>query len=194
MKNKAHKKPANAKTLLLAAFLTAALILGALMAQKYLARHGTGTAPVAPRQAGTVSVSLFFAAPDASGLVRESREIGACASDLSACVSSTLEELANGPLGDLSPTLPPGSTFRSVHTQGDTAIVDIGKELAENLPKGSSAEMTAVYSIVNTISYNFPAIKRVKFLLEGRDITTLGGHLELDKPLEPDFRLESRRG
>ncbi len=194
MKKKVRRKTVNAKALLVAAFMVAAVILGTLMVQKYLARQGEGTPPLPPQPAGTVSVSLFFAAQDARGLVRESREIGSCSADLSSCISATLEELANGPLGDLSPTLPTGSTFRSVIIRGDTAIVDLGKELAENLPKGSSAEMTAVYSIVNTVSYNFPAIKKVKFLLEGHEITTLGGHLELDKPLEPDFRLELRQG
>jgi len=179
---------------LLTAFLVAAAILGTLMLQKYLARDQTGPVPVRPQPTGTVPVTLFFAAPDASGLTRESRKIEACGSDMANCVRATLEELANGPLGDLAPTIPANSTFRSIQVQGDTVVVDLGKEFADTLPKASSAEMTAVYSIINTISFNFPAIKKVKFLLEGSDITTLGGHLELDKPLEPDFKLELKEG
>jgi len=194
MKKTDRKRPRGGKILLLVAFLAAATILGALMLQKYLARDQTGPVPVRPQPSGTVPVSLFFASPDASGLIRESRKIEACDSDMANCVRATLEELANGPLGDLAPTIPANSTFLAIRVQGDTAVVDLGKEFADTLPKASSAEITAVYSIINTISFNFPAIKKVKFLLEGRDITTLGGHLELDKPLEPDFQLELKEG
>jgi len=180
--------------LLLAAFIVAAAILGTLMLKKYLERRQAVPRPVHTQPAGKVSVSLFFASPDNGGLVRESREIEACNADLSRCVQATLEELANGPMGDLVPTIPANSTFRSATIQGDTVVVDLDKGLVNSLPKGSSAEMTAVYSMVNTITYNFPTVKRVKFLLEGHAITTLGGHLDLEKPLEPDFRMESPQG
>lgn len=191
MKRTDRKRPRGGKALLLTAFVVAAVILGALMLQKYLARHQATPFPVHPQPAGKVPVSLFFASADASGLVRETREIEACHADLSRCILATLEELANGPMGDLAPTIPENSVFRSVTVQGDTAVVDIDKGLVNSLPKGSSAEMTAVYSMVDTIAYNFPAVKKVRFLLEGHAITTLGGHLDLEQPLEPDFRLES---
>jgi hypothetical protein len=47
---------------------------------------------------------------------------------------------------------------------------------------------------VNTISYNFPSIKKVTFLVEGKTTNTLGGHMDLRKPIEPDFRLEKKQG
>jgi spore germination protein GerM len=194
MRRTDRKKHRGGKTLLLVAFIAAAAILGTLMLQKYLARHQTGPVHVRPHPAGTSSLSLFFASPDGRGLVRETRKVEACDTDTANCLRATLEELANGPLGDLAPTIPANSTFRSIRVQGDIAVVDLGKEFADSLPKASSAEMTAVYSIINTISFNFPAIKKVKFLLEGHEITTIGGHLELDKPLEPDFRLELKEG
>lgn len=191
MKRTIKKRPKVGKALLLAAFIAAAVVPGTLMLQKYLARHQVAPQPVTPQPAGKVSVSLFFASQDASGLVRESREIDACNAELPKCMLAALEELANGPMGDLAPTIPENSTFRAVQIQGDTAVVDLDNSLVNALPKGSSSEMTAVYSMVNTIAYNFPAVKRVKFLLEGHSVATLGGHLDLKNPLEPDFRLES---
>lgn len=188
-----RKKRIGAKTLLLAAFIVAAAVIGTLMMQKYLARHEKTPLPAQPAPNGSVSISLFFSSPDSKGLVRESREIEACGSDTTTCILSSLEELAIGPLGDLAPTIPEKSTFRSVQIKGDTAIVDMGKDLVDGLPKGSSAEMTAVYSIVNTISYNYPSIKKVMFLVEGKAISTLGGHLNLQKPVEPDFRLDIKQ-
>lgn len=164
-----------------------------MMLKKYLAREQLPQVPVESRPVGTVPVTLFFAAQDGSGFVRETREIEeACNADSSPCIRAILEELRNGPLGDLEPTIPQNSSFRSVQILGDTAVIDLGKDLVEGLPKGSSAEMAAVYSMVNTIAFNFPAIKKVRFQVEGVTVATLGGHLDLSKPLEPNYELEKR--
>jgi spore germination protein GerM len=193
MKNPRQKRHLNARTILLIAFLAAAALFGSMMYQKYQARQHTVQTPVQPKPVGTVPVTLFFSAADGSGLVREAREIdGSCNADISPCIRAILEELANGPLGDLAPTLPQNSSFLSIQMQGDTAVIDLGAALVEGLPKGSSAEITAVYSMINTISFNFPAIKKVQFLVEGQNVSTLEGHLSLDKPLEPNFELEKK--
>lgn len=180
--------------MLLAAFVAVALVLGALMLFKYLDRHERPAPPVQPRPAGTRAVSLYFAAADTGEYVTETREIDSCDGDLASCIRQTLEELANGPLGDLAPTIPPTSAVRSVQIQDGTAIVDMGAGLVDGLPKGSSAEMTAVYSIVNTVAYNFLAVKQVKLLIEGHEITTLGGHLNLRKPLAPNLQPDGKDG
>ena len=194
MKRTGHKRHINARTLLLIAFLAAAALLGSMMLHKYLARQQTPQAPVLPKPSGTVPITLFFSAPDGTGFVREARAIeGSCNTDISPCLRAMLEELANGPLGDLAPTIPQNSSFRSIQIQGDTVIIDLGSAFVEGLPKGSSAEITAAYSIVNTIAFNYPTIKRVQFLVEGQNVTTLDGHLSLDKPLEPDFQLEKQK-
>jgi spore germination protein GerM len=194
MKKPGHKRHIYAKTILLTAFLVAAVMLGSLMLQKYLARQHTSQAPVQPKPTGTVPVTLFFSASDGTGFVQEARQIeGSCNTDISPCIRAILEELANGPLGDLAPTLPQNSSFRSIQIQGNTAVIDLGSEFVAGLPKGSSAEMTAVYSIVNTIAFNYPTIKQVQFLVEGQNVTTLDGHLSLDKPLEPDFQREKHQ-
>lgn len=191
MKRTRPKKHFYARTVLLIAFLAAAVMLGSMMLHKYLARHQTPQGPVLPKPAGTVPVTLFFSATDGSGFIREAREIeGSCSTDISPCIRAILEELANGPLGDLAATIPQNSTFRSIQIQGDTAVIDLDTTLVEGLPNGSSAEMTAAYSMVNTVTFNFPAIKKVQFLVEGRNVATLAGHLQLDKPLEPDFQME----
>lgn len=178
------------KWIIFIAFLIAATVLGALMLQKYYARKHTTVAPAPPAVVGTVRVSLFFASPDGNGLMREGSEIDACGNDLAGCIQDTVEKLVDGPLGDLAPTLPASTILNDVQVKDDTAFLDFGKELADGLPGGSSAEMTAVYSIVDTISFNFPRIRKVKFLLDGQEVETLKGHLDLRTPLAPDFSLE----
>jgi spore germination protein GerM len=101
-----------------------------------------------------------------------------------------IDDLINGPLGDLTPTLPETAMYRGVTVVSDLLTIDFGKELQDGLAVGSNAEMAAVYSIVNTLALNFPQIKRISFLVEGKPVGTLKGHLDLREPLFPDYSLE----
>lgn len=175
--------------LVLAAFLAAALVLGLLIFGKYRESRQLPVAKPEPKPTGTIQLTLFFATSEGDGLAREGRVTGSCA-DLAACVSQAVGELINGPVGDLQPTLPPTTTVRGVRIDGDTAVIDFGHELVEGLPGGSSAEMTAVYSVTDTVCFNFPQLKRVKFLVDGQETETLAGHLDLRQPLAPDYSLE----
>ena len=175
--------------LLLAAFLVAATVLGLMVFQKHRESRELPTTKPEPKPAGTFRVTLFFATPDAAGLAREGREVVACEA-LPECVESVVDELVNGPVGDLQPSLPSSAVVRDVRVEGDTAVVDFGKELVDGLPGGSAAEMAAVYSVVDTVCLNFPQIKRVRFLIDGREAETLKGHLDLRQPLAPDFTME----
>lgn len=178
--------------LLLIGIVLLALLLGGLFLRKYAGRE-----PVSPQQPvttvpqeGVRPVILFFASPDGSGLVRESREIDPC-SGVAECAEAVIDELINGPLGDFSPTLPETATYRSVNMSGDTLTVDFGRELQDGIQSGSSAEMAAVYSVVDSLAINFPEIKQVRFLIEGAPVGTLKGHLDLREPLVPDYSLEN---
>ena len=182
-------KPHGREQLVLAAFLIAAIVLGLLIFGKYQASRDLPVVRPEPKPTGTVQVTLFFATPDAEGLAREGRQVPACES-LPDCVSSLVDEVANGPVGDLHPTLPPNAVVHDVRIEGETAVVDFGSDLVAGLPGGSSSEMAAVYSVVDTICLNYPQIKGVKFLVDGAEVETLTGHLDLRLPIFPDFSLE----
>jgi Sporulation and spore germination len=177
--------------LLFVAFVISATVIGTLIMRKYQMSRLKPTPPPQAQEAGMLLVTLFFASPDGAGLVREAREIDAC-SDPAECAEEIMDELINGPVGEMSPTLPPSATIRSVRLDGETALVDLGKEFAEGLPAGSNAEMMAVYSVIDSLSFNFPRIKRVKFLLEGANAASLG-QLDLREPLAADFTLEKKQ-
>jgi Sporulation and spore germination len=176
--------------LLVAAFLITAIILGALMLRKYRLSRLKSAPPPQTEQTGSRLVTLFFAFPDGTGLVRETREIDACP-DPAECAGEVIGELINGPVGDLSPTLPSRAALISVRMDGETALVDFAKEFPEGLAGGSYSEMMAVYSIVDSLAFNFPRIKAVKFLLGGQSMESLG-HLDLRTPVPPDFTLEKK--
>lgn len=178
------------RLLLLAAFLCCAAALGLMMLKKY---HDRGQAPSSPTTSQTEAtlsrvVVLFFATTDGTGLARESREIDACGDQVD-CIRAIITELVKGPLGELEPTLPQTMVNR-ISVANGIAVVDLGEGFAAGLPGGSSSEMTAVYSMVNSIAVNIPGITGVKFLIDGKGAATLKGNLDLRNPLPPDFSLE----
>lgn len=190
MGGKVKRRTSNAKGILLIAFLVFAVIVGLLVFRKY----ETATQVVEPQKQseqapGTVVVTLFFGTPQGEGLMREGRELEV-GERLEETIEGVVDELVSGPLGSLAPTLPPNTRVLGVQVKGDVAQIDFGQELVEGLPSGSSAEMAAVYSVVDTLALNFPQVKAVQFLVEGAPITELKGHLDLSRPIVPDFALE----
>jgi hypothetical protein len=65
--------------------------------------------------------------------------------------------------------------------------VDLSKEASQKHPGGSRGELLSVYSVVNSLTSNFPAVKRVQILVEDRQVSTLAGHVDLTRPLSPDM-------
>ncbi|NLB73032.1 MAG: N-acetylmuramoyl-L-alanine amidase [Firmicutes bacterium] len=137
-------------------------------------------------------VALYFAGPtnfddDLMPEVREIPGLGAESNpDLRA--SRVVQELIKGPARGsvLCPTLPRGTSLKSVKIVDNVAYVDFSKEITENHWGGSRAEELTVYSIVNTLT-DVPGIKEVQILIEGLVSSTIAGHIILDKPLSPNF-------
>jgi hypothetical protein len=171
---------------LLIPFAIVALVFGALIWKKMLASHEAHPVPQVSQMDAARKGVLFFVA-DGARLAREARELPAC-TDALACVKDLLDELFSGPLGDLDEALPEGAELNGILLQGDQAVVDVSKAFTTDLPAGSSAEMLAVYSIVNTICFNYPQIARVRITVDGA--ATNLNHLDLTDPLTPDYSLE----
>lgn len=186
------KRTSRAKGLILIAFLIFAAVVGVLVFRKYEAARRVAAPPAKTQQVpGTTVVTLFFATEDGEGLMREGRELEVD-EQLEDRIDSVVEELVSGPLGSLAPTLPPNTRVLGVQMKGDVARIDFGHELVEGLPSGSSAEMTAVYSVVDTVAVNFPQVKGVQFLVDGAPVAELKGHLDVSHPIAPDFSLEKK--
>lgn len=80
--------------------------------------------------------------------------------------------------------VPPGTTLRGVFVtdQGD-AYVDLSREVAAAHPGGTLNELLTVYTIVNALTANLPAVQSVQLLVEGKEVATLAGHVDLRGPL-----------
>jgi germination protein M len=133
-------------------------------------------------------VTLYFADGDTGALVPEKRRANAGGS-LTADAASIVAELAKGPRSDkLYPTIPPDARLLDAYELGDTLVLDFSHELQSDNPGGSSDELLSVYSIVNTMTENLEGVKKVQILVEGAEIDTLTGHLDISRPLTPDIK------
>lgn len=139
------------------------------------------------------TVSLFFLREEDGLLVPEEREIAADAS-LVREAKEVISELIKGSRGDLVSPLPPETKLGQLFiTKDGTAYVDVSKDIVDYHPSGTAAEMSTVYTIVNSLTYNFKPIKKVFILIEGEERETLGGHISLDRPFLPDYSLVAKR-
>jgi len=136
-----------------------------------------------------ISVRLYFEAPDRDGLLPEERDI-AFSPDLAQQLRTVVEELAKGPRAGLVATLPEGTRVLEVFVQAHgVACVSLSPEVATGLPGGSRAELLTVYSVVNTIVTNFPSVSRVQIVVNDQPTLSLGGHIDISRPLSPDMTL-----
>ena len=142
--------------------------------------------PTRPRSGGTrKTVMLFFLARDQNILQEEAREIEG-GTTTTEDAKRTVEELVKGPESEMKATMPPAAQIHNLFVDSSgTAYVDFNRELREGLSGGAQEEVSAVFSIVDTLTFNFPQIKQVQILIEGGEISTLRGSLNTRTPLAP---------
>jgi germination protein M len=138
-------------------------------------------------------VLLYFSDSEGEYLVGEKREI-LKKNAVKEEAKEAIIELIKGPKGRLIPTLPPRTKLLTLQiNDAGLAKVDFSPALSKDHPGGSSGEMMTVYSIVNSLSLNFPQIKRVQILIDGKPIETIVGHLSLGQPVTPKPDLIKRQ-
>ena len=138
-------------------------------------------------------VLLYFSDSEGEYLIGEKRKI-LKKSDMKEEAREAIHELIIGPKGKLIPTLPPRTKLLTLQiNDAGLAKVNFTLALSKDHPGGSSAEMMTVYSVVNSLAFNFPQIKRVQILIEGKPIETIAGHLSLRQPISPKPDLIKRQ-
>lgn len=98
-----------------------------------------------------------------------------------------IDALLAGPGGDLTRAIPADTSVRALHIAADgTAYVDLSRTFETGLSAGSEDALLAVRSIVRTLTGGIPEVHRVRLLVEGEEVESLGGHLDLTRPLGPE--------
>jgi hypothetical protein len=179
------------RALTIGAFAIAVLMLGAMAffsvprgTTRATTRAAAAPSPSAPAPPGRkIKARLFYVADDGvrltsierdiaygEGAVEQAREI------IAAQIAPVAEPLVSA--------IPPGTSLRAVFlTEGGEAYVDLSREVMTAHTGGTQNELLTVYSIVNALTVNLPAVNSVQMLVDGKEVETLSGHIDLRVPL-----------
>jgi Sporulation and spore germination len=93
---------------------------------------------------------------------------------LRALLAEYLQKPSPHPIGD-------GTDVRAVYfVAGGLCVVDMNTAFAEGHRSGVLLEQYTVATMVETLGRNIPGVRRVKFLVDGKDRETLAGHADLN--------------
>lgn len=154
---------------------------------RYLSRPARGTAAPsaakAPAAARRIKAVLYYVSADGLRLAAAERDV-LFAEHASEQARRIMEALLEPAPEGFASAIPAGTELRGlfVGARGD-AYVDFSGSLRTNHPGGSASEILTVYAIVSAITTNLPAITSVQILIEGHEVDTLAGHVDLRRPL-----------
>ena len=137
---------------------------------------------------GRIRASLYFVAENGLNLTAVDADV-----PYGATPAEQARALVDAQLGaapePLAQPIAEGTKVRQIFVSDDgTAFVDLSKEAVANHRGGSLDELFAVYAIVNAVTVNLPAVKGVQILIEGQEVDTLAGHVDLRHPLSRNMR------
>lgn len=136
-----------------------------------------------------IRVNLFYIDADGLDLVPVEREVP-YAKGIADQARLILEEQLKPPAEPLGPVVPEGVTVRAFYlTESGSGFADFSGELASAHVGGSLDEMLTVYALVNAVTINVPLVKTMQILVNGREVDTLAGHIDLRHPLTKNTSL-----
>jgi Sporulation and spore germination len=148
------------------------------------AKSAGGASPAAPAPPGRkIKARLFYVADDGARLTSLEQDVayGEGAEEqareiVAAQIAAVAEPLVSA--------IPRGTTLRAVFiTKSGDAYVDLSREARSAHSGGSVNELLTVYTIVNALTVNLPAVTGVQVLIDGKEVDTLSGHVDLRRPL-----------
>lgn len=111
-------------------------------------------------------------------------------SDIALQAKEIVKALLDGSKTGLINTFPEGVIVQETTIKEDgTLLVSFSKNLAKAYQGSSASEMATIYSLTNSITQNIPNIKKVKILIEGKELSSIKGHISTRKAFSPDLEL-----
>lgn len=183
------------RTLVIGAIAFVTVAGGWWLAARFSARRANGqaaptvtTATAAPADARKITATLYFVSEDGMSLVGVQREVPFGETVLDQAKQIVTSQLAVAP-GPLVSAIPPETTMRALYlTERGDAFVDLSADARTRHSGGALDELFTVYTIVNALTTNLPAVKRVQILIEGKEVDTLAGHVDLRHPLQKNLK------
>jgi hypothetical protein len=144
-----------------------------------------------------ITATLYFISEDGMSLVGVQREVPF--DEPVARQARRIIEAQVGPApAPLATAVPQGTMVRNVFVTeqgcGESALtcrrdafVDLSTEARTRHTGGALDELFTIYAIVDAVTVNLPAISRVQILVDGKEVDTLAGHVDLRRPLEKNL-------
>ena len=147
-------------------------------------------AAAAPPAVPRIKATLYFQSEDGLHLVATEREVPLAEGAVAQARALIEAQLSTGPPAPLVATIPDGTTLRGLFVSSrNEAFVDLDATVRDRHPGGSMNELLTVYTIVNAITTNLPDVQTVQVLINGREVDTLAGHVDLRRPLRKNEAL-----
>jgi len=186
LRNMDYKQKKTRKTkkrlhwIILGIFGIALLFIFFVMLFDHLFKAGDETEKQAAKRE-RVAVTIYFSDANERFLVSEKRHIPKVAGPKEQAVE-IVKALLDGSKTGLVNSFPPGVPLRGLSILDETAIVNLGEELVKLHPGGSASEMATIYSLTNSLIANIPAIKKVKIIVQDKEIESIKGHMSTRQP------------
>ena len=137
-----------------------------------------------------IKARLFYVSEDGTRLTGVEREVlygDGPAAQAQLLINAQLAPVA----APLVSAVPPGTTLRAIYLNAarGEAYVDLSREATTAHSGGSLDELLTIYTIVNALTSNLPAVTSVQVLVDGKEIDTLAGHVDLRRPLAKNLTL-----
>jgi len=161
------------------------------MLERLTARNvetAVATSKPAPNETPHIAATLFYATPEGDALTPIRREIP-LAEGVVAQGRQILISQFEAPPSPYVSAIPKGTTLRAFYvTDKGDAFVDLSG-ISAGHPGGSLTELLTVHAIVNAVTANLPAVQRVQILVDGKEVDTIAGHVDIRRPLARDTSL-----
>jgi spore germination protein GerM len=147
-------------------------------------RASAAPAPTAPAAPGRkIKAHLYYVSQDGTRLTGVERDVPygeGAAAQAHEIVAAQIAPVAD----PLVSAVPPGTALRALYvTDRGEAYVDLSRDVVAAHSGGSLDELLTIYTIVNAITANLPAVSSVQLLVDGKEVETLAGHVDLRRPL-----------
>lgn len=144
--------------------------------------HPTVVKPATEVQTKKIKTKVYF--PDDAGInlvaVNRTIEVVEDADKYLAAI----QVLMNYPKEkDLTGIFPKNAKLKGVTFKDGTVFVDFDPNITKSFAGGSTGEELLVGSVVRTLT-EFKEVKQVRFLVDGEEIETLSGHMDLSEPIK----------
>jgi hypothetical protein len=149
----------------------------------------TATTTAPPVETAHITATLFYGSSDGRALVPVRRDVPAATNVVDQGRQILTVQFQDAPQ-PYAQVVPKGTKLRAFYvTERGDAFVDLSGEVVSAHPGGSLTELLTVYAIVNAVTANLPAVQRVQLLVEGKEVDTIAGHVDVRRPLDRDATL-----